>query len=430
MLLHPPKRSYHPLVTYCYLNNLLSQEQLASIPYSTKNYWNEDYKNRLFGKEWFATHEREQLQFLVLQQKRFVFRCLKAVMMLLNSLVQIHSQCVGFKKAVRTQAETVVRLINSLKHNVPLTQLCKVFSISTQQFYTWKNKHQCALSPVRLCFKRYPFQLVPKAFEAIEHALKNKVYDCLPKVSIYYQLLNAKLIGCSLSTFYKYAALIVTETFSKKKLFSSNKTLRASRPFEYLHIDTTLVQTLKDGIIRLVAIKDNFSKAILHFDVVEGSSSQFVAKVLNDMYKLYNMSGFSQPIYVISDGGPENKGAVTKWICNLTNTVQKIIGKDQFMFSNNSIESVFHSFKNQFLESPFIEDRKALYQSFLDFVYYYNYVRYPGDLYGLHPADVLNGIPIDKHKFKIHIQNDKLKRYIANTTMAHCQNCGNANGKK
>lgn len=418
------KRSYHPLVSYCYFHNLLSDTQLNQIPKSTLQYWHDLQTSNLFGYDWFNKYEKEQLQFLATQQHRFTRVCLKAVLKLLHCFQLILNQCADFKKGLRKHASSIVETISFIKPHIALPKLCAIFSISTQQFYNWKNKQQCLASPFRWCFKRYPSQLIPKVSHIIQQSLENKLYPFLPKVSIYYQLMNTGAIACSLSTFYKYAAYFLAGKLETSKIKPiAKEALKATRCFEYLHIDTTLVQTFNHGVQRLVVIKDNFSKAILHFDIVDGSQSQFVAKVIKDTFVKYNLMNYTNPIHLVSDKGAENKGEVLTWIESLkSHVIKKTIGENGFLFSNNAIESVFNTFKNQFVPTLFCT-KEELHKCFMDFTHYYNYIRYPGDLYGLHPIDVLNGEPINKTKFKNAILIDKQLRYQTNSSLSVCRTC-------
>ena len=76
-------------------------------------------------------------------------------------------------------------------------------------------------------------------------------------------LLNESKLFYSITTFYKYAQLLFEG--EKPKCYTLEKVkLFASRIFEYLHIDTTLIPTLQAGTKRVVFVKDNFSKALLH----------------------------------------------------------------------------------------------------------------------------------------------------------------------
>jgi hypothetical protein len=418
------KRSYHPLVSYFYFHNQLNKEQLQQIPKTTRQYWDALNTSQFFGKEWFTKNETEQLQFLIIQQQRFMRNVLKTVLKLLYCFCLLHKNSKHFKNKMKKQSDLIVSTIISIKPYVKLERICKWFSISTQQFYNWKNKQTCQSSPFRWCFKRYPFQLTPKAFNTIKTALENKVYDFLPKVSVYYDLLITKKIACSLSTFYKYANCFThLNQTPKKATYQANKTLVASRPFEYLHLDTTLIQTINDGIQRLVVVKDNFSKAILHFAIVPSKQSKFVAQFLKDVFVMYHLESRKQIIHIVSDKGTENNGEVLAWIKTVkTSVLKKTTGVDNFLFSNNSIESVFNTFKNKFVSHVF-QTKEDVHQSFNDFVYYYNCVRYPGDLYGLHPIQVLNGEPINKTKFTTAILNDKQLRYQINTAFNNCKEC-------
>lgn len=107
---------------------------------------------------------------------------------------------------------------------------------------------------------------------------------------ILYKLMRLGKLFCSLSTFYKYAKL-VSERVIKLKGKKPSEKLIATRIFEYIHIDTTLIPTIEDGTIRAVVIKDNFSKKILHQGVVENGNSTWICnlyrKHLNHNYLTY-----------------------------------------------------------------------------------------------------------------------------------------------
>lgn len=54
------------------------------------------------------------------------------------------------------------------------------------------------------------------------------------------------------------------------------------------------------------------------------------------------------------------------------------------------------------------------------FVQYYNYERYPTDLFGLTPMEVINGKIPDKDYFKNQIAEAKLNRTVTNQAFNDC----------
>ncbi len=55
------------------------------------------------------------------------------------------------------------------------------------------------------------------------------------------------------------------------------------------------------------------------------------------------------------------------------------------------------------------------------FVEYYNHHRYPTDLFGLTPIEVVNGIIPDKNHFKEKIQRARKNRVVVNQQFNDCK---------
>ena len=259
----------------------------------------------------------------------------------------------------------------------------------------------------------------------IKEAVNNPEYKYLPRVSIYYTLLNGEKLFCSITTFYKYARLLFTgEKIKREKL--PKVRLFASRLFEYLHIDTTLVQTIKSGIKRVVFVKDNFSKALLHKVIVPDGKSIWIADVLKETFIKHNLTNYTKLINVVSDKGSENRGEVLKWIHELDTpnmVIKKTVGEDKFEYYNNEVESCFHIFKNEFSCDKVYRDEEDLQKGMDNFEIYLNEKRYPKELYGLVPLQVLNGEIPDKNKFKEQIKAQKKLRYQKNKSAKFCDVC-------
>lgn len=101
--------------------------------------------------------------------------------------------------------------------------------------------------------------------------------------------------------------------------------------------------------------------------------------------------------------GSENKGLFIDWIENLPMppVVRKLTAKtDEFSFPNNMSESAHRIYKSEFRQSKITQNLKTHLDDLERFVSYYNYERYPTELYGLHPMQVLEGLTPDKHLFK------------------------------
>ncbi len=190
--------------------------------------------------------------------------------------------------------------------------------------------------------------------------------------TLYYGLVRSGKLYCSLATFYKYASLIFRRRTALVKEKSSS--FRATRVFEYLHIDTTFVPTDTEGSRRVVFVKDNKSKALLHKAIVPDGKSDYIRDLLKTTFEKYNLFNTTEPINIISDGGSENKGKVFEWVRGLNNyKVLKLTARVNFDYTNNMIESIFHIFKNEFIGDRKIHDDSGLLKELDAFDDYYNW---------------------------------------------------------
>jgi len=137
------------------------------------------------------------------------------------------------------------------------------------------------------------------------------------KTTLYYRALNNNLVTCSKSTFFKYTSAL---GYQKPKRFKQpiKKGFRASRTFERLHVGVTNISTIKDGIQKVAFIKDNFSKAILHYSSTnEKVGSNFIKNLFLETFEKHRLLNKIKPINILSDGGSQNKGEFLTWVQNI-----------------------------------------------------------------------------------------------------------------
>lgn len=236
-------------------------------------------------------------------------------------------------------------------------------------------------------------------------------------------VLGEKPILLRKSTFNHYAHLL---GYKKRipRQSESKEGFRATRPFECLHVDITLVKTIYSGIQKVAFVKDNFSKALLHFKTTsEKAGSSFIRDLFAETFQKYGLYNATQHIQIISDGGPENKGDLLLWIdqINAPPIVSKITASTkEFPFSNSMAESTHHIYKNEFLKGKHSFDQAAHLQDLQRFMHYYNHERYPTDHFGLTVLEVLHGAIPDKHRFRELIKQAQKKRILENKDFKYC----------
>ncbi len=418
------KRVYYPLVLFFYHSKLLSSEQLTQIPKTTKNYWNTTSHVDMFGYEWVSSFYSEYDNFNLIQKHKIIFKSARLCCKVFDVFSVLCTNIKAYHKIFKNNAGIIINTIDYLAQEIRLDKACRLFNITTQKFYRFKNKVKCTASVLNLCYKTHPHQLTIAECSQIKEAVNDATNERKTFVSIWYKLMRDGKLYCSASTFYKYANL-VSERVAKIKFEKPKMSLKATRIFEFIHVDTTLLPTLKDGTIRAVIIKDNYSKKVLHKGIVDSGDSKWIVLLLKEMFAMYGLENYNRLITLVSDGGSENKGDVTQWFNTFDkDSIAKQIAKTkEFKFTNNEIESTFNIFKNEFLQGKEIIDKEHAKRELDNFANYNDKQRYPIALYGCTPQEVFEGAIIDKHRFKENIRQARKNRYGKNKAGRFCDVC-------
>lgn len=418
------KRIYHPLVIFYFYAGLLTPEQLAQIPKTTLDYWKRNDHTSMFGYDWVSTFYSNHDDFNKIQKRKIIFKSVRLCGKLFYSFSYLCAGIKNYKKTFKNNFVKIIETIDYLATEIPFEKACRIFNLSPQQYYRWKNKINCSASVLNLCFKTHPHQLTLAEGSVIKEAINDPANELKKLASIFYTLMRENKLGCSLSTFYKYVALL-SERIGKHKYTKLVQSLQSCYPLQFIHIDTTWLQTVKEGRIRAVIVKDNYSKKILHQSIVDNGHSHWIARLMREVFSMYGLASVSKPVAFVSDGGSENKGEVIEWIESLHSlNVTKLIAKtERFNYTNNEIESTFNIFKNEFIAYREIIDKKHAQQVLSDFQLYNNTKRYPLALYGLTPQEVFDGATPDKHRFKENIKQAAAMRYQKNKAGRFCDVC-------
>jgi transposase InsO family protein len=125
--------------------------------------------------------------------------------------------------------------------------------------------------------------------------------------------------------------------------------IRASRPNEYWHIDTTLIKLIDGTRAHIQAVIDNFSRYILAWRVStvqtgRGCYDLLVAALINAIKTEKNTS----IPWVLCDGGRENYNLDVDWL-HEKGWIDRILAQIEIDSSNSMIEAFFRSMKHNFL---------------------------------------------------------------------------------
>jgi len=404
---------------------MLSHEQVQQIPKTTLSYWKHFQHKKCFGADWAENYIDQFDAIKDVYSSSFIYQATVLMLQSRKGFLSIINEVTNSKRLIKKHATTIIQSIDGMRIKTTLRvgSICRYYGISKDWYYRQKKKLICLKNPFKLCFRRHPSQLTLKEMHTIESIVSNKNNFGRTLTTLYYENLRNLKIACSKSTFFKYAKGVgyVKPTYLKRV---AKKGLKANRVFEWLHIDITYVPTFNDGMQKVAFIKDNFSKAILHYGSTnQKADSIFIRNLFIETFKKYDLFDADNDVNILSDKGSENNGFFTQWIdqINAPPSVKKITAQtDGFPFSNSMSESTHSIYKTEFLKKKVLTNKLEHLKSLERFEVYYNHERFPTDLIGYTPMEILFGEIPDKERFKEQITAGRKERIIVNQRFNEC----------
>lgn len=334
------RNKYHSFIIWLYnqkREGLLPENFRDQIPHSTASTWRNINFDNFIGNE-FAKLNEEALNFLEIYEKHQKLK--KLVLTFTKVWISISNYL-----QPNLKSEILINSIQLLSTILKTSLACKIFNISraTYQARLAQLKYKCDNSILSMCYRRNPLQLSFYEVQTLKKAFSNDHFKCWPGISIYYLLLRENKLNISKSTFYKYISILNLQRKWKKQKENCIG-LITKKPNEFLHFDTTYWK-LDDGKkVGIVFVSDNYSKAILGWNIGLGNSSKNVLNALKMAISTIHQYHPNHPcsIQIMADGGAENHTLpISQLLQDESNPIlSKIIAKKDISFSNSSIEAV------------------------------------------------------------------------------------------
>lgn len=419
------KRNYHPIIILLYISGMLDGKQLNQLPKTTKHNWNKFKHENYYGFDWAEAYIEQFDNIKDVFASTFLFKAMRFMVKSHRGYHKMLQELTQNKNLLKLHAHSIVNSIEQMSAfaQVKITTACKYYGISKDWYYLQKRKIYCEISPINSCYRQHPNQLTQHEIGIIHSVISAPENQGKTKTTLYYNSMDNGIIFCGKSTFNKYATAFGYQKpirFKRPK----KKGFRASRIFEWLHVDITYVQTLEDGLQAVAFVKDNFSKAILHYVSTNGKAgSEFIKNLFQETFEKYNLFDIKEPINILSDGGSENKGELISWVNHIIAppVVSKITARtDEFPYPNNMSESTHSIYKSEFLNGLVSKNEKYHLLSLGRFMTYYNEERYFTEHTGRRPIDILNGKMPDKYLFKEQIEQARKDRIETNRQFNTC----------
>jgi transposase InsO family protein len=399
------KKKYDSSVVFLYATgneHLLPYSFRKKIPYPTISTWRKTDYSQYTGHEFRKLFDPSLDSVAVRAENEDLRNALDAVarcwFSLSRTFIPLMKSAAAQDVAVKKNMLDAVR---RMSRHVGHERAMRFMGLSKTEYYHWmlQARFDCFDSFTSLCVKRHPHQLQVKEIKRMKKMLTDPELDHWPIVSIAGMALREKNLVASIYSWYKYAKLWGVN----KKLVKKDKKkigLVATRPNEYLHVDTTFYPLIDGKEACISFVLDNYSKMILGFHVAERNTFEIVR---NSMRKALAVVAthpdqkLHAHSFMVTDGGAENRNRkINEFIAQLTDhKLTRVIALKDIRFSNSPVEAVHRTLKGRYLKNRKFESLEAV-EKYLDWaVHDYNRARPHYKHRPRTPYEVYFGIPLN-----------------------------------
>jgi len=241
--------------------------------------------------------------------------------------------------------KSLLQAIDRGRSILPLRSVLRVIRLSPSRYHNWNRKEQCELDDVSSCPQVSPHQLTADEVDVIHELVTSDEYRHVPTGTLAILAQRLGMVFASMTTWYR----LVRERQWRRPRGRVHPAkpkvgIRASRPNEIWHIDTTLIRLLDGSRAYLHAVIDNSSRRILAWKVAATFNPTITAELLLTASK-HVVDGKPK---LLTDGGVENfNNAVDELVDS--GLLKRVLAQTDITFSNSLIESWWRVLKHQWL---------------------------------------------------------------------------------
>ena len=398
------RSKYDTFVVYLYhlrKEHLLPESFRKSIPCSTVTDWRKkslaSYNGYEFRKRYDEAFEYYEL-FTAHQKLKTTVRVLIKTWLCIATIVM------PILNKTKATKEKVIHEVQRLCTALPKRLALKLAGLSPNAYqYRLSTLHrQCHDSAFALCLRRHPLQLSFNEIGIMKRLLNDERFTCWPVSSIAWYAKRTRLLAASLSTWYKYLPV-----FGFKRKSKSDKQIRVglltTAPNQYLHVDTTFWNIGDEIKAAIVFVSDNFSKAILGWNISLHKNAGNVKAALDQAIQtIHRFHPEHVCTVLMADGGKENHNTTIHELLDKTTSpyITKIVAQKDIAFSNAPIEAINKIMKG-YLRQHKPENLHQLTACIHAAVHDYCFVRPHGSLNGMTPMETYTKqqLNINSHEY-------------------------------
>ncbi len=290
----------------------------------------------------------QELQAEIIRLRRRIQK-LRAVVRLLIALLRAFDVDLSRRRLPGGEAKAaLLRAIERTQAVLKLRRVLRFVGLSPARFHAWKRAESvCDLDDQSSCPKSSPHRLTLDETQTIREMVTSSQYRHVPTGTL---AILAQRVGRVFASPTTWRRLVRERGWRRPRLrihpAKPKVGIRAARPNETWHIDTTIIRLLDGTKAYLHAVIDNFSRRILSWRVAGRFEPANTVATLLDASQFSGTEG--EPPTVLSDGGVEN---VNQHVDELINAglLRRVLAMTELRFSNSMIEAWWRTLKHQWL---------------------------------------------------------------------------------
>ncbi len=321
------------------------------------------------------------------EQTDYAAMC-EGLTLLLNCLDDVLDSTGERDRLLLKNKEKVVEAYFQAKNYIPKERLTKRLRMTEKKVLIWAAHKKCEVSMLKQCFNRYTKQLTILEQDLLKQYLFAAENSHLPRRYIWAKARREGLL-VSDRTFWKYILSFAgyKENAVKKKV-SLSEQIVSKKPFEILHMDSTMVKCVNGERFYIHFIMDNYSRKILGAVPSYSSKSETVAMNLKQVISKHRL--YYRDIKLYSDDGPENHGSIKEFLQSDKRILIDHIRGTFTKRTNNMIETFNYKFKYIILRKYRPYSFKQVERKLPEMIEYYNNLYLPV-LDTLSPNEAIKG---------------------------------------
>jgi transposase InsO family protein len=222
----------------------------------------------------------------------------------------------------------------------------RALGLSARRYHTWlKAEQECELDDTTTCPQTIPHRLTPDEVRTIQEMVTSNEYRHVPTGTLAILAQRLGKVFASPTTWYR---LVRSRRWRRPRQrvhpVKPKVGIRASKPNEIWHVDTSVIRLLDGTRAYLHGVIDNYSRRILAWKVSGTFDTAATAEILLGAAR--DLVG-ERPTLLV-DGGVENfNNAVDELV--KTGVLRRLLAMTEITYSNSLIESWWRVLKHQWL---------------------------------------------------------------------------------